>query len=196
MIVLKKDSKKYRDKSKIFRTVVHKTNYPAEICGMKELLQQFGAYNIWANQKIMDLILELPEEKQIAEVPSSFNSLYKTVLHMWDAESAWWQRMKLQERIVIPSENFKGTMKDVVNGLAQQSHQWLDWVSSVSDIALDHVFQYQNTKKEQFKQPVYQMILHVFNHGTYHRGQLVNILRQLGIEKIPQTDFIIWSRKK
>jgi len=47
-----------------------------------------------------------------------------------------------------------------------------------------------------YKQPVCQMILHVFNHGTYHRGQLVNMLRQLGIEKIPQTDFIVWSRKK
>jgi uncharacterized damage-inducible protein DinB len=115
---------------------------------------------------------------------------------MWDAESIWWQRMKLHERLIVPSENFNGTMKDVVNGLMQQSTQWLDWVSSASDIALDHVFQYQNTKKEQFKQPIYQMMLHVFNHGTYHRGQLINMLRQLGVEKLPQTDFIVWSRKK
>jgi uncharacterized damage-inducible protein DinB len=40
------------------------------------------------------------------------------------------------------------------------------------------------------------MMLHVFNHGTYHRGQLVNMLRQLGIEKIPPTDFSVWSKKK
>ena len=51
-------------------------------------------------------------------------------------------------------------------------------------------------KREMFKQPVWQMILHVFNHGTYHRGQLINMLRQLGVEKISQTDFIVWSRKK
>ncbi len=161
---------------------------------MKELLVQFAAYNIWASQKLIDLILSLPEEKQLAEVPSSFNSLYKTVLHMWDTESAWWQRMKLHEKIIVPSENFNGTMKDVTNGLMQQSVQWHDWVSNASENALDHVFQYQNSKKEQFKQPVFQMILHVFNHGTYHRGQVVNILRQLGIEKVPQTDFIVWSR--
>jgi uncharacterized damage-inducible protein DinB len=41
---------------------------------------------------------------------------------------------------------------------------------------------------------VVDVFLHVLNHGTYHRGQLVNMLRQLGIEKIPQTDFIVWSR--
>jgi uncharacterized damage-inducible protein DinB len=40
------------------------------------------------------------------------------------------------------------------------------------------------------------MLLHLFNHGTYHRGQLVTMLRELGIEKIPPTDFIVWSRRK
>jgi uncharacterized damage-inducible protein DinB len=77
-----------------------------------------------------------------------------------------------------------------------QSNQWRDWVVNASDLSLDHVFQYYNNKKEHFKMPVYQMLHHVFNHGTYHRGQLVNMLRQLGIEKIPQTDFIVWCRKK
>jgi uncharacterized damage-inducible protein DinB len=66
----------------------------------------------------------------------------------------------------------------------------------VQEHHLDHVFQYQNKKGEQFKQPLYQMLIHLFNHGTYHRGQIVTILHQLGIKKIPQMDFIVWSRKK
>jgi uncharacterized damage-inducible protein DinB len=163
---------------------------------MKELLKQFAAYNIWANQKLLDIILNLPEEKQKKELHSSFKSLFDTTLHMLDAESIWWQRMKLQERINRPSEDFKGTMKDIADSLLQQNRQWEDWVNNASDMALEHVFQYFNIKKESFKQPVYQMILHVFNHGTYHRGQLVNMLRQLEVEKIPATDFIVWSRKK
>ena len=109
---------------------------------MKELLKQYAAYNIWASQKILDIILALPEEKQIAEVPSSFNSLYKTVLHMLDAESIWWQRMKLQERIIVPSENFNGSMQELANGLLQQSRQWEEWVSNASDLSIEHVFQY------------------------------------------------------
>jgi uncharacterized damage-inducible protein DinB len=163
---------------------------------MKELLKQLAVYNHWANQKLTDLILSLPEEKQTAEVPSSFTSLYKTVLHMWDAESIWWQRVKLHEKLIVPSENFKGSMKDVVNGLLQQNQQWIDWIQAASDAALEHVFQYYTLKKEYFKQPVFQVLQHVFNHGTYHRGQLVNILRQLRVEKIPQTDMILWSRSK
>ncbi len=163
---------------------------------MKELLKQYAAYNIWASQRIIDVILAMPEEKQLVEVPSSFNSLYKTVLHMWDAESGWWQRMKMQERVIFPSENFKGNMQEMTSALLQQSRQWEEWVSSASDLSLDHVFQYYNNKKEHFKTPVYQMIHHVFNHGTYHRGQLVNMLRQLGQEKVPATDFVMWTRQK
>ena len=163
---------------------------------MKELLVQFAAYNAWASQKIIECILSLPEEKQMTEVPSSFTSLYKTILHMWDAESIWWQRMKLHEKVIRPSENFNGPMKDIGNGLLQQSNQWLDWVTNASEAAIDHVFQYHTAKNEMFKQPIYQMLLHVFNHGTHHRGQLINMLRQLGVEKVPPTDFIVWSRNK
>jgi uncharacterized damage-inducible protein DinB len=160
---------------------------------MKELLKQLSTYNIWANQKIIDVILSLPEEKQLAEVCSSFVSLHKTLLHMWDAESIWWQRMKLHERFVRPSDNFNGTTRDAINGLVSQSKLWEGWIANVSDQMLDHVFQYSNNKKEQLKLPIYQMLMHVFNHGTYHRGQLINMLRQLGIEKLPSTDFSTWS---
>ena len=163
---------------------------------MKELLKQYAAYNIWASQRILEVILALSEEKQLAEIPSSFNSLRKTILHMWDAESIWWQRMKMHERIIVPSESFNGSIQDVTNGLMQQSKQWEEWVVNASDLSIEHVFQYYNNKKEHFKMPVYQMLHHVFNHSTYHRGQLVNMLRQVGVEKIPQTDFVVWSRNK
>jgi uncharacterized damage-inducible protein DinB len=163
---------------------------------MKDLLSQLAAYNTWANQKLLETILALPVDKQKQEVPSSFNSLYKTMLHMYSAESIWWQRMKLQERINIPMEDFNGSVQELAQELLQQNRQWHQWINDATDPMLDHVFQYFSLKRESFKQPIFQMLLHVFNHGTYHRGQLVNMLRQLGIEKIPQTDFIVWSRKK
>ncbi|MCW3088046.1 MAG: hypothetical protein JWQ78_1432, partial [Sediminibacterium sp.] len=41
---------------------------------------------------------------------------------------------------------------------------------------------------------VKEILLHLFNHGTYHRGQLVTLLRQVGVEEIPRTDYIEFSR--
>lgn len=163
---------------------------------MKEILQQLASYNLWANSLLMEAIKKSPEEFHQQEIRSSFSSLLKTVLHMWNAESVWWQRLKLQERIIEPKDNFNGSMNDAIEGLMQQSKQWREWVVNSQEHHLDHVFEYRNFQGQQFKQPIFQMLLHLFNHDTYHRGQLVTMLRQLGVEKIPQTDFIVWSRKK
>jgi uncharacterized damage-inducible protein DinB len=163
---------------------------------LKDILVQLSTYNTWANGLLLQVIVLLPEEKQQQILPGSFESLYQTVLHMLSAESIWWQRMKLQERITIPAETFKGTMKDLAEELQRHDRQWQEWVHNSQEHVFDHVFHYKNFKHEQFKQPLFQMLLHLFNHNTYHRGQLVTQLRQVGVEKIPQTDFIVWSRKK
>ena len=163
---------------------------------MKEILKQYVVSNEWANQRLCELILTLNEEQLQQNIVSSFPGIRKTLLHMWDAESIWWQRMKLSEQIIRPSTASEYTINEVTKGIFRQDRQWEEWVSEATEAALNHVFAYQNTKREQFKQPIFQMLLHVFNHSTYHRGQLVTMLRQLGVENIPATDFIVWSRGK
>ena len=103
--------------------------------------------------------------------------------------------MKLQEKITPPSESFSGNTTEAVNELILQNKKWNEWVLASQEHQLLHVFQYQNLQRDVFKQPLYQMLVHLFHHGSYTRGQIVNILRQLEVDKIPSTDFIIWSRK-
>jgi uncharacterized damage-inducible protein DinB len=163
---------------------------------MKQLLQQYAAYNIWANKIITDRIAQLQEDLIYKETASSFSSIYKTVVHLMDVESLWWQRLKLAEHPVWPGKTFDGNFETLSRELIFLSKQWNDWVSNATEINFTHVFAYHNSKKEYFKQPVYEMLLHLFNHQTFHRGQLVTMMRQNGIEKIPATDFIVFSRKK
>jgi uncharacterized damage-inducible protein DinB len=163
---------------------------------MKTLLVQFATYNLWANELLAACILDLPPQVQTKHVTSSFPGLHATLLHLWDAESIWWQRMKLQEPVIWPSAAFSGNTAAVIEGLLAQSRQWQEWVQSARSHMLEHEFIYRNTKRETFKQPVTQVLLQLFNHGSYHRGQLVTMLRQLGTTIIPQTDFIAWSRTR
>jgi uncharacterized damage-inducible protein DinB len=163
---------------------------------MKILLAQFSAYHLWAQQQVLDSIQALPQALREQQMVSSFGSLQVTVLHMLDAESIWWQRMKLQERIERPSDSFKGSFEELSAALMAQSKQWHEWIMAAQEHMLDHEFIYYNSKKEKFKQATYQVLLHLFNHATYHRGQLVTLLRQLEVGNIPNTDFIAWSRKK
>jgi uncharacterized damage-inducible protein DinB len=162
---------------------------------MKQLLQQYATYNVWANKTLLDRISKLSEVQINKEIASSFSSVYKTIKHMWLAEEAWWQRIKLVENPVLQSETFTGSFEELYTQFAKQSQQWKDWVDAASDNQLNHVFAYVRNK-EQHKMNVYDMLQHVFNHGTYHRGQLVTLLRQLGEDKIPATDYVAWCRLK
>lgn len=163
---------------------------------MRELLIQFASYNVWANHRITYHILLLEQAKWMEQTPSSFNSLYKTILHIWDAESGWWQRMRQHENIVVPSRSFDPSMKDACNGLMHQSMQWEKFIKEDLDSdAIQSQLWYKNSRGEDFSQPVFQVLLHVFNHSTYHRGQLITMMRALGETALPQTDFIHYSRK-
>jgi uncharacterized damage-inducible protein DinB len=161
---------------------------------MKQLLASFTHYEYWANERLLQVIGTLTEEQQQQEIISSFSSVHKTCLHIWDAASIWWQRVHKAEEVVVPSLSFHPTMNEIENGLLQQNTQWIEWIRSANDADLTYVLPYKNMKGDAFEQEVKEILLHINNHGTYHRGQLVTMLRQLGVEKIPQTDYILYSR--
>jgi uncharacterized damage-inducible protein DinB len=162
---------------------------------MKELLLQYARYNIWANKLMIDITLAQDVAILDTEVVSSFPSLRQTVYHTWGAESIWLQRLQLAEHPVWEPTEFAGTFEEACAAWQQASNDLLQFVEKqYDDSALIHVFQYYDLKKNSYKTPVYQALHHVFNHGTYHRGQLITMLRQLGVTKLPSTDFITYVR--
>lgn len=164
---------------------------------MKELLLQYANYNIWANKRIIDVLLQLEPEQLDKEIVSSFPSIRKTVYHAWSASFVWLQRLQLEDQPVWVERTFAGSFEEacaewhrVSEGLAQFVARQYD------DKSFEHIFQYYNSEKKSFKLPVGLTLQHVFNHCTYHRGQLVTMLRQLKVEHIPATDFIYFVLSK
>lgn len=163
---------------------------------MKKILEQFAAYNYWANQRITDAANNLTDEQLHKEITSSFSSIYKTLLHLWDVEDIWWQRIKLTERTEWQSTTFTGSVVELSKNLVLQSKLWKEWIEAASEEALSNEFNYTNRKNNNFTQPISEMLVHLFNHQTYHRGQLVTQLRQAGYTSIPNSDMISFLRKK
>lgn len=161
---------------------------------MKQLLVAFTRYEKWANERLLEVVLSLSAEAQQQPVQSSFPSIQKTCLHMWDASSIWWQRVQEQEQVVVPSFGVHLSMKDIAHGLLQQNDQWIHWVETADAAILEKMLSYKTMKGDAFVQRVKEILLHLNNHGTYHRGQLVTLLRQVGVERIPQTDYILYNR--
>ena len=162
---------------------------------MKELLYQYSLFNAWAHRRLMELILTLSAEQQHQEIPSSFSSLYKTVLHVWGSEKIWWTRV-LGEKVFSREDPFQGSMPACADALMEQDRNWLHWVEKQNESFLKEEMSYKNLKGEEFSDPYFQIVMHLFNHATYHRGQLVTLLHQVGVEKIPATDFIVWARMR
>jgi uncharacterized damage-inducible protein DinB len=72
---------------------------------LKELLDQYAVYNNWANRIIIDTINSLPIELVDKPLESSFGSIRLTLLHLWEADYFWYQRLNLADNIVSPVKN-------------------------------------------------------------------------------------------
>lgn len=134
---------------------------------------------------------KLDQEKLDESLTSSFSSIRETVYHLWSAEFIWLQRLELAEHPVWIEAGFEGTFEDACADWQKVSEVLLQFVRrQYDDRAFEHTLQYYDKNKKSHKTPVYMVLQQIFNHSTYHRGQLVTLLRQLGVKRIPNTDFI------
>ncbi len=152
---------------------------------MKELLLQNAHYNTWANKRVIDVLLKLEDHALDQEIVSSFPSLRATVSHTWSAEYIWLQRLQLAENPLWVESEFRGSMEQACNEWQNVSTQLIQFTErQYDDSAFGHVLQYYDRKKTSHKTPVFQVLQHVFNHSTYHRGQMITMLRQAWSKEI------------
>lgn len=164
---------------------------------MKELLLQYAGYNVWANKLVADAMLKMEGSTADDEIVSSYSSYHKTVRHLLAAEYIWLQRLQLAERPLWIQDTYEGSFADTCKEWQRVSAELVAFVAKqMDDRAFEHVCLYHDNAGAVHKMPVFQILQHVFNHSTYHRGQLVTMLRQLGITNIPRTDFILFAKKK
>ncbi len=157
---------------------------------LKEHIKSIWLYNQWANEKLFNTI---PVEVADIEINSSFNSIRKTVYHLWDAETVWLERL-MDKTLTAwpPSANYTGTFEESFAKIKEQENTYIQFIDE-SD--LSHRISYKNLKGDEFSNSYFEILAHVANHSTFHRGQLVTMLRQAGVTQIPPTDLIAYYRK-
>ena len=162
---------------------------------MKKFISEYAAYNAWANEKLCSVISTMDNEQLEKEMVSSFSSIKKTALHIWDAQLIWINRLEGVSLKAFPSETFSGTNEEMIEGLIASSKQLQELTESYDMGALDSTKKYSTLKGGIVTSSIYQVLAHVFNHSTYHRGQLITMLRQSGATELPQTDLIFFYRQ-
>ena len=161
---------------------------------MKDLLMKYADYNLWANDRIATVLKGLDNSILDKEIPSSFNSIRKTVFHIWDAEFIWLQRLNGLSLTDWPSKQY-GT-ETPVDKFLETSQAFKEFVEQLAEADFTGDCVYNNLKGAEYRNPRNEVFQHIFNHSTFHRGQIVNMLRNSGVTELPATDFIYYIRSK
>lgn len=151
-------------------------------------------YSAWATGKIVEMLQTLPAELWDKEVISSFPSIRKTLYHIWDAEVIWYERMKGGEVTVWPSTTFNGSNEEFLKFYLAHSNELAAFIATKDNAFLEGKINYKNMKGIEYSTPVEEILFHLVNHGSYHRGQLITMLRTLGFTQVVNTDLIAYVR--
>ncbi len=157
-------------------------------------LDKHLAYNEWANTKVADVLREVDDQVFFKDNKSSFPSIAKTVLHIWDAQHLWLLRMQGNSQSTWPSAKFKGSKDDSLDGLVRSSSELSEFLRSKKKTFLATLYPYKNIKGEPFEGTYEDTLFHVVNHSTYHRGQIITMLRESSLTVLPSTDLIHYLR--
>ena len=160
---------------------------------MKEILLHYVNYNLWANTKIAEALKNITPSLLDQEVKSSFPSLRKTIYHIWAAEAVWYKRLHGDSPPSLPEPT--NDFPEFAKLFSSCSQSFIDIVKSKDENFLTQVCAYKDTRGNSHSNMHWQMIMHRMNHSTYHRGQLITMLREVGETKVPTTDLIVYFRE-
>jgi len=159
---------------------------------LKNLISNYTIYNQWANTKFVHWLSSLEEELLTRETLSSFNKIEKTIQHIITTQKFW---MDFVEGKDLSNFNWSVCKRAVTFSLEEMisnSKEMTERLGVFTEIELETVL-HLNTPWANNKQPRYGYIMHLINHGTFHRGQIVTMARVLGWSKGFQVRITIFS---
>jgi uncharacterized damage-inducible protein DinB len=154
----------------------------------KQYFTALAAYNSWANDKAMSWLSQISEQQWEQTFTSSFGSIKHTAVHIASAEKIWIDFWTKAISPVYLSSYFEGSKNELINIWQTASAGMQDFIASCPEesYADPVVFVYPLGGSGQMC--YWQTFAHIMNHSTYHRGQLVTLLRQAGLTEFSSID--------
>jgi len=158
-------------------------------------IRQLYEYNHWADRRILAIARTLTNKDFIRPMGNSFSSVRDTLAHILGAEWIWLERWQgrspkaLLEAASFPKVQSLESRWEAVE-LAQRQ-----FIEALTPQRLIEELAYLNQRGQLYSYPLWQQMVHVVNHSSYHRGQITTLLRQLGAESV-STDFLVYYDEK
>jgi len=151
-------------------------------------------YNRWANSRALDAVSKLNAEQFTKDLSNSFGSVRNTLAHIMGVEWVWLRRWKGTSPKSFNDPAEFPNVEALRTKWAEIEAEQMEFIHNLTDESLATMITYVNFKGETWTYSLWQMLQHLVNHSTYHRGQVTTMLRQLGAEPAA-TDFLLFFDK-
>lgn len=162
----------------------------------KEDVRRLLDYTVWANHRLVRVAATLSVDDFKRDLAGSHGGVRGTLTHVMGAEWIWLERWKGVAQRQKPID--EGEFADVValreRWTVIEEHRD-SWLESLRPEAVAAEIHYKTLAGVDGSGPLWQLVQHVANHSTYHRGQVLMMLRQLGAQPV-STDISLWDRER
>ncbi len=162
---------------------------------MVEVTQELYEYNRWANQRVLLASAALTREQFTQDLRNSFPSVRDTLVHIMSAEWIWLSRWQGTSPTGAPDGWSTSTYEELRERWAEVESAQMEFVAGLTADTVNTVVHYRTTQGQPYSNPLGELLRHVVNHSSYHRGQVATMLRQLGVAPVP-TDLVLFYREK
>lgn len=160
-----------------------------------EELVTLTEFNIWANHRVLGAVEALSTEQFTRDLGSSYSSVRDTLSHILGVEWVWLERLQGRSPAAIPAAKDFADVAALKTKWTEVEANLREYMEELTKAELDEAVEYKTLSAGPGKSPRWQMIQQVVNHGTYHRGQVITMLRQLGAKGVG-TDLITYYRER
>jgi uncharacterized damage-inducible protein DinB len=137
-------------------------------------------YNYWARDRQLEACARVTGEHFVKPLGNSFSSLRDTLVHLLGVEWVWLERWRGRAvRSFMASAEFP-SLGAIADRWHHVEREMRDYLGAITDERLSQPLTYTNMRGKTTTYPLGRTVYHLFNHQTYHRGQVTTLLRQLG----------------
>jgi uncharacterized damage-inducible protein DinB len=159
-----------------------------------EDLRDHVSYSAWASQRLVHAASELSEAELLRDFQTSDHSVLGTLVHTFAADRLWLTRLQKSPRPQYSSEE-DYHLSVLQTEWPEVYRQWDALLKDLCDEGAWAGFTYQDLRGNVWTQPIWQLVLHVVNHATHHRGQVSGFLRTMG-RVPPVLDLVVFYRSR
>jgi uncharacterized damage-inducible protein DinB len=153
-------------------------------------------YHYWARDRLLEALDPLTSEQFDRDLGSSFKSIRETVVHIYAAEWAWHSRWQGTSPTALMKSDIFPDVVSVRRAWTEHEANLRAFLEGLGEAGLTRVFEYKLLSGQPGSSPFWQMLQHVVNHASYHRGQVTTMLRQIGAPPAKSMDMIAYYRTR